>query len=814
MVIFFRKLNEKRMWLVFLLLIFCILLGGKVSAADLSTPVYRMYSSSISDHFYTIDANEKNSATAGGFYTYEGVAFYAYNTQVSGTSPVYRLYRGYNGQGDHFYTADVNEKNNAVNSGTYTSEGIAFYAYTTQVTGTYPVYRLRAGNSIDHFYTSVQSEENRAVINDFYIYENIAFYLPVGTCPPGSGTACYNFAASDAATCNASMVSRGCSGSCSFGGGCGLSCGSPGPLCAILNGACGNPPYNGVCLSANPNAWGACVLTSSCIPPVNGGWSAWSAFSATCGGGTQARTCNNPAPSGGGANCSGSTSQACNTQACIVDNGCAATTCNTTTCWNNLAWVNGTKVCADNSCAALTCTTSTCWNNLTWIAGTKVCPVNGVCGSADTAGTYTKPTTNLCSTGAASSVTGTGPWSWTCAGTNGGTTPTCNAPKRIDGAWGVWGACSKTCGGGTQTRTCSNPAPANGGLNCAGSTSQACNTQLCADNSCAATTCTTDTCWNNLTWIPGTKTCIPDNGCAANTCSDSLCWNGSAWISGTKACTTPSISFGSSLKSDCSLTLTWNSSNTNSCIPTSGPTEWMNKNLGTSGTLSTILNGNQTYKMSCSNSGGGTSTAEFSGGCTPPVPVDNGCAANTCTTTTCNNSIAIVQGTKVCADNSCASTTCTTGTCWNNLTWIPGTMVCADNSCAATTCTTDTCWNNLAWIPGTKICDNGCAATTCVGNTCNNGIISNAPGLSGTLTTNCTQSTSAAEAFCSERSNCGKSIVNELACATFNTCSGQTNSIKLNTCTSQIGLCPTPIKVTCPPCSLKIKRHGWREVSP
>ncbi len=83
-VIFFRKLNEKRMWLVFLLLIFCILLGGRVSAADLSaTPVYRMYSSSISDHFYTIDANEKNSATAGGFYTYEGVAFYAYKTQVS-----------------------------------------------------------------------------------------------------------------------------------------------------------------------------------------------------------------------------------------------------------------------------------------------------------------------------------------------------------------------------------------------------------------------------------------------------------------------------------------------------------------------------------------------------------------------------------------------------------------------------------------------------------------------------------------------------------------------------------------------------------
>lgn len=53
-------------------------------------------------------------------------------------------------------------------------------------------------------------------------------------------------------------------------------------------------------------------------------------------------------------------------------------------------------------------------------------------------------------------------------------------------SWSLWSSCSVTCGGGRQSRvrTCTNPAPANGGKDCKGASSetQACGTKLCPGN--------------------------------------------------------------------------------------------------------------------------------------------------------------------------------------------------------------------------------------------------------------------------------------------------------------------------------------------
>jgi len=87
-------------------------------------------------------------------------------------------------------------------------------------------------------------------------------------------------------------------------------------------------------------------------------------------------------------------------------------------------------------------------NNLMWtgdfasltVAGTSggggSGGVNGVCGAANGTTVAMAPTSNLCSTGAASSVYGSGPWSWTCAGADGGATASCSAYSPSSGGGG------------------------------------------------------------------------------------------------------------------------------------------------------------------------------------------------------------------------------------------------------------------------------------------------------------------------------------------------------------------------------------------
>lgn len=66
-----------------------------------------------------------------------------------------------------------------------------------------------------------------------------------------------------------------------------------------------------------------------------------------------------------------------------------------------------------------------------------VCPasptpaaINGSCGLSSGVASTLTPTSNLCSVGSPSLVSGIGPYAWTCSGSYGGLNAICNAPKQ------------------------------------------------------------------------------------------------------------------------------------------------------------------------------------------------------------------------------------------------------------------------------------------------------------------------------------------------------------------------------------------------
>lgn len=91
---------------------------------------------------------------------------------------------------------------------------------------------------------------------------------------------------------------------------------------------------------------------------------------------------------------------------------------------------------------------------------TGAAPVNGDCGSSDGQTLSEKPTTGLCNTGQATTVLGSGPWTWTCPGTNNGTTDNCTANRTSSGGGGA--GSSGLCGGANGDSKFANQPPTEG----------------------------------------------------------------------------------------------------------------------------------------------------------------------------------------------------------------------------------------------------------------------------------------------------------------------------------------------------------------
>ncbi|XP_076472602.1 hemicentin-1-like [Babylonia areolata] len=164
------------------------------------------------------------------------------------------------------------------------------------------------------------------------------------------------------------------------------------------------------------------AFQAQACPAVNGNWGSWGSWGGctkTCGTGTKTRTraCDNPAPSNGGSDCSGS--------------GTDSSNCNTQGCPGNLTSHRWLPVdCRHWDFNSLPCQKSKTDVAVYGVLGIKRCG-NIVTGMVQTM-------------------------------------------RQLNGGWGnwaSWGACSVTCNSGTQTRTrnCDSPAPLNNGAYCSGS---------------------------------------------------------------------------------------------------------------------------------------------------------------------------------------------------------------------------------------------------------------------------------------------------------------------------------------------------------
>jgi len=160
--------------------------GGQVVFDDVALwvasplPVYRFYNKNGS-HFYTASGTERDSVieSLSSTLKYEGVCYAVRVTSPSNDHPLYRFYNKKNGT--HFYTASAAEKASIIAhlSGTYRLDGPAYNVCVTPVAGATPVYRFYNKKNGTHFYTASEAEKANTLAKfaSTYTLDGVAFYL-------------------------------------------------------------------------------------------------------------------------------------------------------------------------------------------------------------------------------------------------------------------------------------------------------------------------------------------------------------------------------------------------------------------------------------------------------------------------------------------------------------------------------------------------------------------------------------------------------------------------------------------------------------
>lgn len=139
---------------------------GSAVHADTTQDMYRLYNPNSGEHFYTANVNEKSNLIRYGWKD-EGIGW----TAPTSGDAVYRLYNP--NSGDHHYTLSTKERDHLAKVG-WKKEGIGWYS---DVNKSVPLYRLYNpyAKTASHHYTTNKSEQ-RSLTNLGWKDEGIGWY--------------------------------------------------------------------------------------------------------------------------------------------------------------------------------------------------------------------------------------------------------------------------------------------------------------------------------------------------------------------------------------------------------------------------------------------------------------------------------------------------------------------------------------------------------------------------------------------------------------------------------------------------------------
>ncbi|KAF9553947.1 hypothetical protein CPC08DRAFT_785961 [Agrocybe pediades] len=104
---------------------------GYVEEGKQTVPLYRLYNGNVGvwDHLYTTSAQERASVITNPQYADEGIAGYVYQDELCNGLPLNRLYS--DKAKNHFYTMDAAERDSTIanDADKYVSEGIIAYMF-------------------------------------------------------------------------------------------------------------------------------------------------------------------------------------------------------------------------------------------------------------------------------------------------------------------------------------------------------------------------------------------------------------------------------------------------------------------------------------------------------------------------------------------------------------------------------------------------------------------------------------------------------------------------------------------------------------